>query len=129
MIASIPVPGRTRWTIFDAATDAFYVNIADPAQIVIVDAKQPTQVARIFTSPVAGPHGLDLDVEHRRLFCACDAKKLIALDMVSGAVLSEHDLSGTPDVIFFNAALRHLYVASGDPGVIDVFETESHAAH
>jgi DNA-binding beta-propeller fold protein YncE len=125
MIASIPVPGRTRWTIFDAATAAFYVNIADPAQIVIVDAKQPTQIARTFAIPAAGPHGLDLDAEKHRLFCACDAKKLITLDMASGAVLQATDLSGVPDVIFFNAALHHLYVAIGDPGVIDVFDTNT----
>ena len=125
LIASVPVPGRTRWTIFDAASEVFYVNLADPAQIVIVDAKQPTQVARALTSPVAGPHGLDLDMERRRLFCACDAKKLIVLDVASGAVLHEQDLSGAPDVIFFNATRRKLYVAIGDPGVIDVFDTES----
>jgi DNA-binding beta-propeller fold protein YncE len=125
MIASIPVPGRTRWAIFDAMTAIFYVNIADPAQIVMVDAKQPTQIARTFAVPAAGPHGLDLDVEQRRLFCACDAKKLITLDDASGAMLQVRDLSGVPDVIFFNTALQHLYVAIGDPGVIDVFDTES----
>jgi DNA-binding beta-propeller fold protein YncE len=125
MMASIPVPGRTRWTIFDAVTNSFYVNIADPAQIVIVDAEQPTHIARTFAVPAAGPHGLDLDTKQRRLFCACDAQKLITLDVASGAVLHENDLSGVPDVIFFNAALRHLYVAIGDPGVIDVFDTES----
>jgi DNA-binding beta-propeller fold protein YncE len=123
MIASIPVTGRTRWTIFDAATASFYVNIADPAQIAIIDAKQPTQIARVFTVPAAGPHGLGLDAEQHRLFCACDAKQLVTLDAASGAVLNVSDLSGTPDVIFFNAALRCLYVAIGDPGVIDVFDT------
>ncbi len=125
MIANIPVPGRTRWTIFDAVTDSFYVNIADPAQIVAIDAHRPNQIAHTLTIPVAGPHGLDLDAEQRRLFCACDAKQLITLDATSGAVLNTNDLSGTPDVIFFNAAQRHLYVAIGDPGVIDVFDTES----
>ena len=30
-----------------------------------------------------------------------------------------------PDVIFFNAALRRLYVAIGDPGIIDVFDTDT----
>jgi DNA-binding beta-propeller fold protein YncE len=125
MIDSIPVPGRTRWTIFDAVTDAFYVNIADPAQIVAIDAQQPTHIARTFTVPAAGPHGLDLDTEGRRLFCACDAQKLIAFDVASGAVLHEQDLSGVPDVIFFNVARRQLYVAIGDPGVIDVFDTKS----
>jgi DNA-binding beta-propeller fold protein YncE len=125
MMADIPVSGRTRWTIFDTVTDAFYVNIADPAEIVVIDAKQPTRIAQTWSISAAGPHGLDRDAERRRLFCACDAKKLITLDMVSGATLHERELSGMPDVIFFNAALQHLYVAIGDPGVIDVFDTES----
>jgi DNA-binding beta-propeller fold protein YncE len=125
MIASIPVPGRTRWTIFDAASDSFYVNIADPAQIVVIGTQQPAQVARTISVPATGPHGLDLDTVQRRLFCACDAKKLLTLDLVSRAVLHANDLSGVPDVIFFNTALHRLYVAIGDPGVIDVFDTAS----
>ena len=28
-------------------------------------------------------------------------------------------------MIFFNAALEHLYVAIGDPGAIDVFDTRT----
>ena len=46
MVHSIPVPGRTRWTVFDFQVDVFYVNISDPAQIVIVDANQPDHIAR-----------------------------------------------------------------------------------
>jgi DNA-binding beta-propeller fold protein YncE len=125
MIADIPAPGRTRWTVFDAQTDVFYVNIADPARIILVSAGDPSRIARTFTVPATGPHGLDLDTKHRRLFCACDAKQLITLDTHSGAVLSQFDLSGAPDVIFFNAALNHLYVAVGDPGVIDIFDTQA----
>ena len=34
------------------------------------------------------------------------------------------DLSGTPDVIFYNQHLHRLYVAIGDPGVIEVFDTK-----
>jgi hypothetical protein len=48
------------------------VNIADPAEIVVVDARQPQSVARIFAIPSVGPHGLDLDPDSHRLFCACD---------------------------------------------------------
>ncbi len=125
MIASIPVPGRTRWTVFDMQADAFYVNIADPPQIVVVAGGAPDRVARTIDVPAAGPHGLDLDMGQRRLFCACDAKKLIALDPQTGQVQSTLELSGTPDVIFYNPALQHLYVAVGDPGVIDVFDTQA----
>jgi DNA-binding beta-propeller fold protein YncE len=34
-------------------------------------------------------------------------------------------VSGGPDVIFLNRALQHLYVAVGDPGVIDVIDVSS----
>ena len=124
MIASIPVPGRTRWALYDPQADAFYVNIADPAQIVVVDGNQADRVARTIPIPAVGPHGLDLDNQTGRLFCACDEKKLVTLEARSGQILSELPLSGAPDVIFFNAALHHLYVASGDPGLIDVFDTD-----
>ena len=125
MIADIPVPGRTRWTVFDAESGWFYVNVADPPQIVVVDGVAPTRLADAFPIPAEGPHGLDLDPTTRRLFCACDGKVLLVVDARSGAVRSEHAISGVPDVIFFNPTLRHLYVAIGDPGVIDVFDTET----
>jgi DNA-binding beta-propeller fold protein YncE len=123
LIADIPVSGRTRWAIYDPQARVFYVNIADPAQMVVIDANRPTQVSTVINVPVAGPHGLDLDLRHRRLFSACDAKRLVTCDADSHEVLSQLDLSGTPDVIFFNAARERLYVAIGNPGVIDVFDT------
>lgn len=125
MIADTPVPGRTRWTVFDVDTGRFYVNIADPPQIVVIDGADPTRIAHALTIPAAGPHGLDLDPVTRRLFCACDGGALLVVDARSGGVRSKHAISGVPDVIFFNPARRHLYVAIGDPGVIDVFETET----
>src|SRR5215813_9371650 len=125
LIDDIRVPGRTRWAVFDAGRGRFYVNIADPPQIVVVDATEPTRIADAFAMPAAGPHGLDLDPVTQRLFCACDARTLLVVDARSGNVASRHPLSGVPDVVFFNAMLRHLYVAIGEPGVIDVFDTEA----
>jgi DNA-binding beta-propeller fold protein YncE len=121
--AEVPVPGRTRWTVFDPDADCFYVNIADPSQIVVVDARQPDRVARTMPIPAAGAHGLDLDLAMHRLFCACDAGALITLDAHSGKVLDEKPLSGVPDVVFYNRQHRQLYVAIGDPGVVDIFST------
>ena len=121
--ASIEVPGRTRWAVFDPDAEVFYVNISDPAVIVVVDAKKPTSIARTIAIPAAGPHGLALDRASHRLFCACDARVLVTLDARSGDVLDEKRLSGVPDVVFFNRQRQHLYVAIGDPGIIDVFST------
>jgi DNA-binding beta-propeller fold protein YncE len=124
MIVNIPMPGRTRWSIFDPTKSIFYVNIAKPPLIALVDADHPTEIVRNFEIPAMGPHGLDLDVQDRRLFCACDDRQLITLDADNGQVLNRLPLSGTPDVIFHNASLRHLYVAIGDPGVVDVIDTK-----
>ncbi|HEX9464651.1 MAG TPA: hypothetical protein VGB82_18785 [Alphaproteobacteria bacterium] len=125
MRTAIPVAGRTRWALYDPEADAFYVNISDPPQIVVVDARDPGRIARVLAIPTAGPHGLDLDPATRRLFCACDAKTLITLDAHSGKILDQRPLSGVPDVVWFNRQRRQLYVAVGDPGLIDVFETQT----
>ena|SRR2546422_5812139 len=125
VIASVPVPGRTRWAVFDPQQEVFFVNIADPAQIVVIDARHPQQIAHVYAIPAAGPHGLDLDMAQGRLYCACDARVLVCVDARSGRVLDERALSGSPDVMFLNSSLGHLYVAIGDPGVIDVFDTRA----
>jgi DNA-binding beta-propeller fold protein YncE len=125
LMASVAVPGRTRWTVFDPRQEVFFVNIADPPQIVVIEARHPTRIARVYAVPAAGPHGLDLDVARGRLFCACDAGTLVCLEAHSGRVLDERPLSGVPDVAFLNARLAHLYVAIGDPGIIDVFDSRT----
>jgi YVTN family beta-propeller protein len=121
-IAEIKVPGRTRWAIYDAARETFFVNIASPARIVAIDARDPTRIARELEVPAEGPHGLDLDAAKGRLLCACDAGVLLAIDAASGRVLADVPLSGAPDVIFLHPQSGHLYVAIGDPGVIDVVD-------
>ena len=122
-IADVAVPGRTRWAIYDPVGDAFHVNIADPPQIVVVESADPVRIRRVVAIPHAGPHGLDIDVTRRRLFCACDAGVLVTVDADSGKLAESRPISGAPDVVFFNTALDHLYVAIGEPGVIDVFDT------
>jgi DNA-binding beta-propeller fold protein YncE len=125
MIADVTVPGRTRWAVFDPESERFYVNIANPSEIVIIDAKDPDGLAGTLHIPAVGPHGLDLDAHGRRLFCACDESRLYTIDIDSKRVSEPSKLAGPPDVTFYNADLNHLYVAIGDPPVIQVFDTKS----
>ena len=121
-IAEVKVPGRTRWTVYDTARETFFVNIASPACIIAIGAREPTKISKVYEIPADGPHGLDLDAATGRLFCACDAGVLVAVDAASGRVLGDVPLSGTPDVIFLNPQSERLYVAVGAPGVIDVID-------
>ncbi len=46
------------------------------------------------------------------------------MDIGSGVELGRAEISGEPDAIWFDGRRRRLYVAVGDPGVIDVIDTE-----
>jgi DNA-binding beta-propeller fold protein YncE len=125
MRASIAVPGRTRWAIYDAGLDRFFVNIMDPPAIVVVSAADPTRLHAVHEVAAVGPHGLDFDAASGRLLCACDDGQLIAIDAATGRALDCVALSGAPDVVFLDAALGRCYVAVGDPGVVDVVDVKT----
>lgn len=124
-VASLPMPGRTRWAVFDASQSLFFVNIADPPVIVAVDVRPPLAIVRQHAVPARGPHGLELDPVRGRLYCACDDATLVTLDARSGDVLATVGLAGAPDVVFLDAARSRLYVAIGDPGVLQVVDVEA----
>jgi DNA-binding beta-propeller fold protein YncE len=121
VIATVPLPGRPRWAVYDAVTEHVYANVQKPAQIVVLSAKD-LKIARAFNVPTAGPHGLAISDE--RLFCAADGGALVALDRDSGAVLGSVTLPGEPDVVMHDPASARLYVAIGAPGVVSVIDDQ-----
>lgn len=122
VIATIPLPGRPRWAIYDAATDQVYANVQKPAQIVVLSGRE-LRLVRAFDVPVAGPHGLSIRDE--RLFCAADGGALVVLHRDTGEVLGGVDLPGEPDVIMHAPELDRLYVAVGSPGTVSVIDDRS----
>ncbi len=125
MTADVIVPGRTRWSVFDRKTERFYVNISNPSQIAIFDAKDPDGISGSIRIPATGAHGLDVDLDGRRLFCACDEGQLCEISLESEKVTRQSKLAGAPDVIFYNPELEHLYVTIGNPAVLQVFDTRT----
>jgi DNA-binding beta-propeller fold protein YncE len=128
-IAEIGVPGRTRWAIYDAQNETFFVNIAAPALIIAIDARDPSKISKGYEIPAEGPHGLEFDAATGRLLCATDAGVLVAVDARSGCVQATVPLSGGPDVVFLNSHFGRLYVAIGDPGVVEVIDIRAMRAH
>src|SRR5262249_45803502 len=97
------------------------VNIADPPEIAVVESGDPIGIRRAVAIPASGPHGLDLDVARRRLYCACDGGVLLEVDADTGAVLATEPIGGAPDVVVFH--LGRLSVAIADPGISEVSDT------
>jgi hypothetical protein len=120
----IGVPGRTRWTVYDPDARILREYCGSGSDRCRRRGAPRWHCTHI-SVPAVGPHGLELDLATHRLFCACDEGTLVTLDAQAGRIVSDKKLSGTPDVIFYNHQREHLYVAVGDPGVIDVFDTST----
>ena len=126
VVTEIELPGRPRWCVYDSRADRFLVNIREPACVAVLAADTVSLQVRWPVSS-AGPHGLDIDSEHDRAFVACDGGAVFALDLQTGRELAGVAIAGEPDAIWHNPNRSRLYVAIGDPGVIDVVDTRAMA--
>ena len=122
VVAELPLPGRPRWALYDEERDRVYANVREPAQIVSIDAEGRV-IERAIDVPCKGPHGLWLD--SGRLYCAADGGRLVVLDRDSGEVQASLPLPGIPDVVMHDPALRRLYVAIAEPGLVCSVDTTS----
>ncbi|TMF54674.1 MAG: hypothetical protein E6I19_10450 [Chloroflexi bacterium] len=121
VLATIALPGRPRWAIYDPASGSVYANISDPPCIVVIDSGTQL-IMRTIDVPSAGPHGLALI--DGLLFCATDAGELIVLEP-NGIVRQRLPLAGVPDVVMWDRDLARIYVAIGSPGVVQSFDTKA----
>jgi DNA-binding beta-propeller fold protein YncE len=122
LVGEVELPGRPRWCVYDSAANRFLVNIRDPACVAVVAGEPPDIVDR-WSVTSSGPHGLDLDVAGGRAFVACDGGAVCVMDVKTGRVRDRVPISGQPDAIWYNPLRRVLYVAIGNPGVVDVIDT------
>ena len=124
VVATLALPGRPRWAVFDRATRSVYANISDPALIVVIDGDS-LAISRSITVPVAGPHGLAIVGGHGEssLWCAADAGQLVVIGARTGATSASLPLSGVPDVVMYDHELHRVYVAVGSPGTVTAFDT------
>jgi DNA-binding beta-propeller fold protein YncE len=116
------LPGRPRWCVYDAPRRRFLVNIRDPSCVVALAASTLEEIARI-DGLAAGPHGLDLDRPGQRAFVACDEGYVCALDLTTDREIGRVQIAGEPDAVWYSSASDSLYVAIGNPGVVDVLDT------
>ncbi|HEY8742855.1 MAG TPA: hypothetical protein VIU62_07145 [Chloroflexota bacterium] len=121
LIGVTALPGRPRWCVFDQQSDRFLVNILEPPCMVALHAPSG-QVEGTWRISSPGPHGLDLDVAGQRAFVACDSGAVIVLDLATGRELASVPIAGEPDAIWYHPNRHLLYVAIGNPGVVDVID-------
>jgi hypothetical protein len=124
VLALTPLPGRPRWALYDSRLDRFWINIMEPGMVAGLNTGDLTYAVQ-FAVDARGPHGLALDAVKSQLFVACDDARLITLSTDTGETVADITLAGSPDVFWLNAYRRHLYLAIGNPGMVQVMALSS----
>lgn len=148
ILSTVKLPGRPRWCVYDYNRDCFMINILNPPCVLfmlVVSAQErmgreeTTQrkgkkgklvlLQNMESIPISsmGPHGLDIDKVSDRAFVACDSGEVVVLDLKKENTISKISalvpIAGGPDVVWYNPNKNKLYCAIGNPGVIDVIDT------
>ena len=115
--------GRSAWAAYDPVSDRYLLNIRSADAVALID---PASGHHSEAWPVSssGPHGMDIDQAARRLYVACDDSSLISIDLDSGRQLESVSIAGPPDAIWFNRIAREVYVAIGNPGVVQIISAD-----
>ncbi len=121
---TLALPGSPRWCVVDQAEERVFCAIQAPSLVVSVRLAGFVEQG-CWELPAAGAHGLDLDEEGGRLFVACDAGELVALDSTTGAVRGRWLLSGAPDATFYNPDSGLVHVAVKSPGLVATVDPAS----
>jgi len=102
-----------------------YVAGAEKRDLLKIDARTNTVVARWPTPDCAVPHGLALDRAGRRLFMGCVNKLMMVVDADSGRVVAELPIGQGSDAIAFDPKRKRAFSSNGFDGTLTVFQQVS----
>lgn len=109
---------------YAAADDAGHVFAAGEANsdLVKIDARTNTVVARWATPDCKSPHGLALDKVGRRLFMSCINSRMMVVDADSGRIVATLPIGLGSDAVAWDAKRRRAFSSNGRDGTISVYQ-------
>jgi DNA-binding beta-propeller fold protein YncE len=99
-----------------------YVAGEEKKDLLKVDARTNTVVARWPTPDCASPHGLAVDAAGQRVFMGCINSKLMVVDVRSGKVVAELPIGRGSDAVAFDTRRKRVFSSNGIDGTISVYQ-------
>jgi DNA-binding beta-propeller fold protein YncE len=118
---AIPLPGRPRWCVPDAAGERIFLAIRDPSMVLVARLPDLGDVQH-WPLPSPGAHGLDIDHRAGCLYAACDGGALVAVSTATGECRAQWPLAGPPDATFFNPTSGLVHVAIEESSQIQTID-------
>jgi len=122
---TIALGGRPEFAAADGKGHVF-ANLEDKSEIVDIDAKKLTVVARWPLAPCEEPSGLAMDTHGRRLFAGCGNKMMAVVDADSGKVLATPAIGSGVDANAFDPGTKFAFASNGE-GTLTVVHEDSPA--
>jgi DNA-binding beta-propeller fold protein YncE len=128
-VGGIPLPGKPEFPAVDPQTGLLYQNLTDINSIAAIDLGKRSVVGKWSLAPCAGPSGMAIDSEHRRLFAVCSGNaKLVVFDLDRRQVITSLTIGGGPDSVAFDQTLHRIYSA-GKAGTLTIIQQDSPNAY
>jgi len=126
--ATISLPGKPEFGVFDTKTNLFYQNLEDLSSIAAVDLSKHVVTAQWPLQDCVHPTGMALDEPARQLFIGCGGNSRLAVfDLETHRVVTSVPVGGGPDSVAYDAGLHRIYV-TGRAGDLCVVERDSKGA-
>jgi len=124
LLANLPVATHPEALEIDAAGRRVFANIAEANEVAVIGADSQAIAARWKLTKASDNVPLALDNEDGILFVACRTPgTLIALDAATGKEIGSLAAAGGADDLFYDPALRRVYLISG-AGEVDAYRVE-----
>ena len=99
-----------------------FVNVPSAKQVAVIDRETKAVIATWALGAARENFPMALGENEHRLFVGCRRPAHVAaLDTNSGKIVAQFDCVGDTDDLFYDAALRRLYVSGGE-GFLSVFQ-------
>jgi len=126
--ATIFLPGKPEFGVFDTKTNLFYQNLEDLSSIAAVDLTKHTITGQWPLEDCVHPTGMAIDEQARQLFIGCGGNSRLAVfDLEKHRVVTSISVGGGPDSVAYDAGLHRIYV-TGRAGELSVVDRDSNGA-
>jgi DNA-binding beta-propeller fold protein YncE len=126
--ATISLPGKPEFGVFDTKTNLFYQNLEDISSIAAIDLNKHVVTAQWPLQDCVHPTGMAIDEPAHQLFLGCGGNSRLAVfDLEQHRVVTSIPVGGGPDSVAYDAGLHRIYV-TGRAGDLCVVERDSKGA-
>jgi 4-phytase/acid phosphatase len=124
LVANLSVAAHPEGLAIDTRSRRVFANIADSKEVAVIDTASKAVIAHWKLTKAADNVPMAFDTEHQLLYVACRTPgTVIALDAVTGKEVASLPTAGGADDMFYDPALRRVYVISG-AGEVDAYQVD-----